>query len=189
MLVSINDFLHPSNTTSKPYFQTFALRLSWPSCNQVVSDCFWNIKLTFTFTLFSSGTNAGSKLRVNRLALVYLVNSIQLKVIIECQCYKFISMLAHTLWLCTLVLIKCSSCDVMMKCKMMMLMLLVTCCLDDTSVKSTTCGSWLAVISKDRYARLDLSASIRQSHSYPRRLFAVFDFWIAICNKCIGSWG
>jgi len=28
----------------------FALRLSRPSCNQVVSDCFWNIKLTYLLT-------------------------------------------------------------------------------------------------------------------------------------------
>jgi len=28
----------------------FALRLTRPSCNQVVSDCFWNIKLTDLLT-------------------------------------------------------------------------------------------------------------------------------------------
>jgi len=28
----------------------FTLRLSRPSCNQVVSDCFWNIKLTYLLT-------------------------------------------------------------------------------------------------------------------------------------------
>jgi len=51
-------------------------------------------------------------------------------------------------------------------CKMVMTRLI--CCLSDISVKSTICGNWQEAILKDRYARLDLSASIHQSHSYPR---------------------
>jgi len=68
-------------------------------------------------------------------------------------------------------------------CKMVMTML--TCCLSDTSVKSTTCGSWLEVISKDRYARPDLSVDIHLSHSYPRAFCVIHLF---CCSLTIACW-
>ena len=62
-------------------------------------------------------------------------------------------------------------------CKMvMMVMVVLTCCPNDTSVKSITCGSWQEVIWKDHYARPDLSADILQSHSYPR-MFCVINLF------------
>jgi len=65
-----------------------------------------------------------------------------------------------------------------------MLMTMLTCCLSDISVKSTTCGSWLEVISKDRYARPDLSADIHRSHSYPCTFCVIHLLWHNLAMAC-----
>ena len=44
----------------------FALQLSRPSCNQVVSDCFWNIKLTYLLTYLIHITTACTVYRQSR---------------------------------------------------------------------------------------------------------------------------
>ena len=52
----------------------FALRLSRPSCNQVVSDCFWNIKLTYLPYLQTDGQTDGHWYRSISARRIYYIS-------------------------------------------------------------------------------------------------------------------